>query len=225
MNGNDFSGRGIDSLLKAHPGLRLAPSPGDSIRIVGRLRFTASAHGFETIEDNYELAMSVPAAFPGKVPLVWETGGRIPFDWHRNPDKTLCLGSPTAVMLITVKSETIDRFVEALVVPYLYQRSYFERYQVFPFGELGHGLKGVLQDFMDRFGVSDESASEAMVFRASLRRRVANKRPCPCGSGETLGRCQHHWKVNELRRTLGRPWFRNQVRQIEEWRRREAGSP
>lgn len=225
MNGNDFHGRGIDSLLKTHPGLRLAPSPGDSIRITGRLRFVRAAPGFETIEDNYELVMSVPADFPGAVPLVWETGGRIPFDWHRNPDKTLCLGSPTAVMLMTIESGTMDRFVEALVVPYLYQRSYFERHQVFPFGELDHGQKGVLQDFMDRFDLRDESAAVKMVFLTSLRRRVANKKSCPCGSGERLGRCQHRWKVNGLRLTLGRSWFRNQVRRIEAWRRREGGSP
>lgn len=217
-------GHGIEHLLKSHPGLRLAPSSDDSIRVTGRLRFIAYAREFETIEDNYELEMSVPPSFPKEVPLVWEIGGRIPMDWHRNPDKSLCLGSPTAVRLMAIEAGNMVKFVEILVVPYLYQRSYFEKYQEFPLGELDHGQKGVVKDFMDRFGTSEEPAAASMVFLASLRRRVANKRPCPCGLGKPLGRCWHRWKINELRETLGRGWFKEQFRQIEEWRRLERDS-
>lgn len=218
-------GYGIDSLLKIQPGLRLAPSSGDSIRVTGRLRFKRFASGFETIEDNYELEILVPPAFPEEVPLVWETGGRIPADWHRNPGKTLCLGSPTAVRLMTVQAGTMDEFVKVLVEPYLYQRSYFEKHQEFPFGELDHGIKGVLKEFMDRFEISEELAAASMVFLTSLRKRVANKRPCPCGVGQPLGRCFHHWKINKLRKVLGRKWFREQFQQIEEWQRLEGGVP
>lgn len=216
-------GHGIDSLLKVQPGLRLAPSKDDSIRITGRLRFKRIADGFLEIEDNYELEIVVPPTFPEEVPLVWETGGRIPKDWHRNPGGTLCLGSPTVVRLRTIQAGTVDEFVQDMVEPYLYQRSYFERHRLLPFGELDHGLKGVLKDFMDRFEFSDELAAGSMVFLTSLRKRVANKKPCPCGVGEPLGRCQHHWKVNELREVLGRKWFREQFRQIEEWRRGKPG--
>jgi hypothetical protein len=42
---------------------------------------------------------------------------------------------------------------------------------------------------------------------AALRRREANKHPCPCGSGRRLGRC-HNRRVNHLRGRLGRSWFR-----------------
>jgi len=217
-------GHGIDSLLTTHPGLRLAPSRDESIRVTGRIRFTAFINGFETIEDNYELEISIPPAFPEEVPLVLETGGRIPQDWHRNPGKSLCLGSPTTVRLMTIRAKTMDNFVKVLVVPYLYKRSYFERHQTVPMGELDHGMKGVLKEFVDLFGTSEDQAAMSMVFLTSLRRRVANKRPCPCGVGKPLGRCKHRWKINELRKELGRGWFKNQFRQIEEWRLRGQGA-
>ena len=217
-------GHGIDSLLTTHPGLRLAPSRDESIRVTGRIRFTAFINGFETIEDNYELEISIPPAFPEEVPLVLETGGRIPQDWHRNPGKSLCLGSPTTVRLMAIRAKTMDNFVKVLVVPYLYKRSYFERHQTVPMGELDHGMKGVLKEFVDLFGTSEDQAAMSMVFLTSLRRRVANKRPCPCGVGKPLGRCKHRWKINELRKELGRGWFKNQFRQIEEWRLRGQGA-
>ena len=215
---------GIDALLKIQPGLRLAPSNDDSIRVAGRLRFHRIASGFEAIEDNYEIEISIPAAFPEEMPLVWETAGRIPADWHRNPGGTLCLASPTAVRLKTIQAGTIDKFVEELVEPYLYQRSYFEKHQEIPLGELDHGVKGVLKDFMDRFQIHGDSAAATMVYLTSLRKRVANKRSCPCGIGVPLGRCFHHWKVNKFREALGRKWFKEQFRQIEEWRRVEGGT-
>jgi hypothetical protein len=112
----------------------------------------------------------------------------------------------------------MDKFVEILVVPYLYQHSFFEKHGQMPLGELDHGIKGVLKDFQERFQVGDEKAAAGMVFLASLRRRVANKRPCPCGAGKRLGRCWHHRKVNEFRNTLGRGWFKGQFQEIEKAR-------
>lgn len=216
----DLEQHGIGALFRIHPGLRLAPSPDDSIRIVGRLRFNRTFPGKEAIDDNYELKISVPSGFPNAVPLVWESGGRIPQEWHRNPGMSLCLGTPTAIRLRTLEVGTMDKFVEVLVVPYLYQHSYYENYGEMPFGELDHGIKGVLRDFQDRFAVGDENAARGMVFLASLRRRVANKWPCPCGVGMRLGRCWHRWKVNAFRKAAGRGWSRVQFREIEKARTR-----
>ena len=211
---------GIDALLETHPGLRRVPTADDSAKIIGRFRFTADAPGLEVIEDNYLLEIVVPAWFPKAVPLVREIGGRIPSDWHRNPSGALCLGSPTEVKLKAAECGTLGKFLELLVVPFLYGRSFYERHHEMPFGELDHGVDGVLKDFRSRFGVAEDKAAMAMVILAGLRKRVANKRPCPCGGGKRLGRCSHHGKVNALRKILGRAWFRSQLKQIQEWLRR-----
>jgi hypothetical protein len=48
-----------------------------------------------------------------------------------------------------------------------------------------------------------------------MKRRVANKRPCPCGSGLRAGKC-HHRILNRLRQELGRQWCREQAEWILE---------
>jgi hypothetical protein len=72
---------------------------------------------------------------------------------------------------------------------YLYGRhSYVERHGVMPFGELSHGTPGV--------GV-EPSTSLGFVTLAAMKKRVANKRRCRCGSESRVGQC-HHTKVIAL---------------------------
>jgi hypothetical protein len=96
-------------------------------------------------------------------------------------------------------------FVERCLVPYLYGYSYFERYSNLPFGELSHGGEGVLQDLAELFGVHKDMVA-GFVRVAAMKKSVANKRPCPCGSTRRVGKC-HHNGINRLRERLGRHWF------------------
>jgi hypothetical protein len=108
--------------------------------------------------------------------------------------------------LILSESPSIVRFVERSVIPYLYGYSYFEKHRVMPFGELEHGNEGIRQDLASLFGRNCEDTVDEFVRLAAMRRRHANKKPCPCGSHRRLGRC-HHRRVNALRDRLGRHWF------------------
>lgn len=153
--------------------------------------------------------MIVPNRFPRELPLVKESAGRIPKDFHTHDDHSLCLGSPVRQQLALSKSPTLPGFIRSCVIPYLYGFSYREKHGELPFGELDHGMKGIRNDLADLFGVQDRKAVEQMVYLAGMKKRNANKRPCPCGSGRRLGKC-HNRRVNHLRRRLGRTWFREQ---------------
>lgn len=201
----------LHDLLRQQPGLALMPVTGREMRLAGTLAFEADAPGRERIKDGYALELAVPVGFPDELPDVWETGGRIPADYHKLTHGALCLGSPTRQRLELVRSPTLLTFVNRCVVPYLYGFSYRERHREPPFGELGHGLAGIRQDFAALFGVVDHDAAEELVRLASLKKRIANKCPFPCGSKARLGRC-HHVRVNQLRGLLGRRWFGDQYR-------------
>jgi SEC-C motif len=54
-----------------------------------------------------------------------------------------------------------------------------------------------------------------MVPLTTLKKRVANKHLCPCGSNRRLGKC-HNLTVNRLRKQLGRSWFRKEYRWLTE---------
>ncbi len=205
--GERFARWRMDQLLVKYDGLRLKSGRHGYTRIAGRLAFVAQPGGLEVIEDEYDIEIVVLDQFPDVVPLVWETAGRIPRTFHKLEGNALCLGSATRLRLTMIGSPSLIGFVERCVIPYLYGHSYFERHRTLPFGELDHGDAGILQDFAALFGVSQEGAAREFVGVASLRRRVANKRPCPCGSGRRLGRC-HHCRVNNVRALLGRVWFR-----------------
>jgi hypothetical protein len=200
----------LDIVREKYPGLRLAPSKGDLTRLTGVLRFSAQPHSREKIDDEYEVDILLPAKFPSELARVTETKGRIAVSYgHRNADGTLCLGSPTALRLRILDGSPLLSYIEKCIIPTLYGHSYFERHGVLPFGELKHGVAGLREDLAALFGVDDEVAVD-FVRLTALRKRVANKRPCGCGSGRRLGRC-HNRRVNMLRRRLQRRWFRRML--------------
>jgi hypothetical protein len=200
---------GVGQVLIEYPDLRIIPSTDDSLRIAGSLQFIACGPTGDAIEDAYSIELQIPVLFPQSLPSVFETGGRIPETYHTSFDGTLCLGAPTALRLKLGRTPTISSLIRELVIPFLYGHSYWAKHGVAIFGELEHGPAGLRQHFASMFEVTDRQAARELARFASLKKRMANKEPCPCGSGRRLGRC-HHRRVNEVRAELGRKWFAQQ---------------
>lgn len=194
-------------LLRAFPMLTVQPVVNTQTRIAGSLPFTFQYQDLECIEDTYTISIEIPEDFPRHLPSTQEIDGRIPKKFHTDPDGTLCLGSPTRLRLTLGEAPTLLRYVRKCVIPFLYSFSYFQRNGVLPFGQLHHGSNGIRQDYASLLGVASEKAAQEMVGLASMRKRKANKLPCPCGSLLRVGRC-HHRRINRLRTQLGQSWFR-----------------
>jgi len=196
----------VRELLNEHRGLRIVPSRNDSLVITGTLQFQASSPIHEIIEDQYELEIQVPAGFPDDEPTARETARRIPRDFHKLEGNFLCLGSPTQIRMKLRQNPTLPAFIEQFVIPYLYGYSYYERHGVHPFGELAHGDMGIREQLAVLFFATSAKLPEEFLRLSGLKKRIANKQSCPCGSGKRLGRC-HNRRVNYLRKTVGRKWF------------------
>jgi hypothetical protein len=203
----------IAELLARYPELRLVPSGSMSLRVEGTLRFCANGKKTEVIEDSYDLRIEAPENFPERMAFAWETGARIPPDYHKLTNGALCLGSRVGLRLQMGGSPSLLRFVERCVIPYLYGYSYSVRHGAPPFGELGHGERGSLQDLASLLGVEDLDLAFRYCALATTKKRHANRRPCPCGSGRRLGRC-HNRKVNALRKRVGRLVLFSEMRVI-----------
>lgn len=203
----------VDVVLEEHPTLRLAPATDDGLLLRGSLPFRVAGPEGEVIEDAYQLDISIARGFPDTLPLVRETGGRIPADFHKLEGGHLCLGSPTAVRHRLTETPTLPTLLRALVIPYLYGHSFYLKHQRMPYGELPHGNEGIREHLREWFGTRGGVRPEEFLRLASIRRRVANKAPCPCGSGRRLGRC-HNRTVNRLRAQLGRLWFRSEFKRV-----------
>jgi hypothetical protein len=189
--------------LARHPGLTLTPSQTADVLIEGELRCHRMGPDEVVIDENYAVKIQVPAGFPRALPVVWETAGKVPSTFHRNPDTSLCLGSPISQRFAFEKEPTVGGFVDRVIVPYLYSHAYFERFDRMPFGELAHGAAGLEDDVRRIFRLPSRTDAEEFLRLASLKRRNANKRRCPCRSGIRLGRC-HAAAVHEARCRLGR---------------------
>jgi hypothetical protein len=193
--------------------LTVEPVVNSHTRIGGGLAFALQYKDLECIEDSYRVSIEIPEDFPRQLPNIREIEGRIPRQFHTNPDGTLCLGSPTRIRLMLGDTPTLVRYVRKSVIPYLYSFSYFERHGTLPFGQLDHGPDGIRKDYANLFGLPGGLAVTEMVRLASLRKRDANKHPCPCGSLSRVGRC-HHRQINRLRTHLGRLWFRGEYQSL-----------
>lgn len=112
-----------------------------SYRIMGTLMFTATYQN-KTIEDAYQIQILVPKSYPMKLPFIKETGGRIPPDFHTNPNGTLCLEVPIKLYMVFNENPTLLHFINNCALPYFYSYSYREKHDRLPFGDWDTVVKG-----------------------------------------------------------------------------------
>lgn len=222
---------GLDAFLDDQPGLRVRPAPLGFLRFEGEIRFRAAPSGLPVIEDAYRLRIDIPWSFPADIPVVTELGGRIPREdeaAHLNSNGSLCLGAPVRLILYAKQDSSVLAFFDRCVVPALYNAAHRERYGGrIPLGELAHGSEGELDDYVALFHVQTYSQAVQALRLAGIKRRKANKQPCPCGCGRRLGVCGTNEYIRDVRDTLGRRQCRdeadalvNRARAEAEWRRR-----
>jgi len=207
---------GIEKILTLYPGLSIQPSTSDELVLGGEFEFSACSPEIGTLQDSFQIEIRVAAAsFPAVLPSVRELAGRIPKSFHKLADGSLCLGAPLAVQAAHGRKSSLLHFIERCVVPYLAGYSVFERTHKMPFGELSHGAKGLLEEYRNLTGADTDELCIAFLKLLGMKKRIANKLRCPCGSGLRVGRC-HHRRLNSLREiAISRAWFRGTVYQLE----------
>ncbi len=166
--------------------------------VKGTLAFSAQYVGV-SVQDEYEVAIIIPEDYPDTPPVVKETGGRIPKHFHLNPDGTLCLGTPLEVKRKFGEEHSLLGFVENLLIPFLYSHSFKQEYGEMPFGELSHGIEGILESYEEVFGVNDDFAVLGFL-RILADDNYRGHMPCPCGSDAKLRNC-HGRLLVELKET------------------------
>ena len=212
MGSNDIPG--LTDFLRDYPQMVIRPAAA-GLLLRGQFAFTASAALYKPITDSYSLKIEVPREFPRALPKVTELANKIPRNgfFHVNGnDDSLCLGSPLRLLLSVSKHPTLVGFAESCLVPYLYAISHKLQFGgPFIFNELAHGNPGILADYADLFGLKTQTQAASAIRMLGMRKRLANKLPCPCGCGKRLGRCRLHHQLNGLRKLTSRAWFCSQI--------------
>jgi hypothetical protein len=201
---------GLDQFLDDNPLMSKTVYLGAGVRLCGEFRFNANVCGCEEIEDSYMLEIIVPDQFPRDIPTVKEFGNKIPRDgsFHVNGDGSLCLGSPIRLMKKIYDAPSLTGFVSKCLIPYLYAVSNkLKNGKEFPFGQLSHGVRGISEDYLDIFGLRDINQVRRAIQLLFNKKRVANKKLCPCGCGKKLGDCSFHNILNGYRKIVFKSWF------------------
>lgn len=150
--------------------------------------------------DRYELEIALPSDYPASLPLVWETGGRIPreADRHVFPDTgSLCLGVPLALWIQLKGDFSLPTVLDIPVRNFLIGNALVEKGEPWPHGDRSHGAAGILEFCGDLLGTSEPMAI-AQFLLALVKGKVRGHWLCPCGSGEIIRKC-HKEAVEALR--------------------------
>ena len=186
----------ISELQARHPNLEAVGLPSGDLRIHGSVGFSVE-HNSHTIEDSYDLRLDIPREYPAGPPFVYETGGKIPDDFgHFMADGRFCLGAPVEVRHRFARHKSLLRFVEELVIPFLFSYSYKRDHGAMPYGERSHGPIGLIEYYNEFF---ETGPIPTMRLLKCLADNFAPPlMACPCGSDKKLKEC-HGPRLDEIR--------------------------
>ncbi len=160
----------------------------DQIGIIeGDLHFKATFNDVE-IEDVYSIKIKIPANYPHSIPQTWETGSRIPDDFHKYSGGSLCLEAPIKQYIEFSAHPTLLFYVEKFVVEYLYGYSHLLKFGSIPYGERAHGPEGILSFYKELFGVDDFDTVMSLLYIISAN-NYRGHHLCPCGRGQKARYC------------------------------------
>lgn len=203
----DIKTNDLEMFLEKYPQMSLAPSNKDEHIVQGVLSLDIMDDQYGMIKDDFFIKIVIPENFPEDIPTVYELGDRFPKtpDYHTYPDASLCLGSKMSLKKRIKETPTLEGFIHCCVVPYFYAIAlYLQGKERFVFGELSHGLAGIIQDYMEVFELSSIEQVIKLLEILSLKSNQGNKKECPCGCNRVVTKCSFHKKVVEYRNAMTR---------------------
>lgn len=182
----------IAEVRAKYPGLNHRVKPIINSHVLqGEIKFHGNFNEI-AISDSYLICIEIDFDYPLKIPRVFETGNRIPPDFHKMSDGSLCLGVELEMIEYLAKDDNLLSFIQKFVISYLYSYSYFNKYGVMPYGERSHGSMGIIEFLMEKLSLSNQSELLPIITALSSDKfRYNGKKPCPCGSGIRMSDCSH----------------------------------
>lgn len=141
------------------------------------------------VNEFFEIDIRIPSGYPYEIPDVIEVGNKIDSQYeHCYINGQLCLSTNSEIMLNCCGTITITYLINSYIVPYLFSYRYYERYNEYPFGDRSHGATGIIEAWMEAFGV--KSIKEAHdIIKYAILHPYRGHLPCPCNSGKKTRDC------------------------------------
>jgi len=183
-----------EAVLRAFPSLGTVRD-GDETWLVGSLPIEWQGE----LLDSFSVEIKISSLDDNKLPLVRETGGRIPrtVDRHVNFDGSACVTLPEDYFLKYPGPFKLLEFLQGPVRDYFMGQALVSRGEPWPHSEWPHYTEGRLQFFRELLGTDDPVKVKCYLLEIE-RPMIRGHLPCPCGSGKKLRKC-HQSQLAVLR--------------------------
>lgn len=192
----------IYEFLAVYSGMQLGiPSCNDFV-LTGQFGFNVhdDINNIHLENEVVNLRIEVPFDYPHEIPKIYEASGGelVPRDisYHKYQNGQFCLGSPLELRAIIAENPSLLFFVENTIVPFIVAARYKgagRNNGAFIYGELKHGAEGLIEDFERCFQLKFDMKQIIEFFNLlGKKKRIANKLPCACGSGQMVRKCSCH---------------------------------
>lgn len=183
---------GLSRLADHFPFLSVKIKSKDSFEVIGNVHVNARWGEF-IVDECFSLKITA-VNFPELPPVCIETSGKVT-NYHVNPQKDLCLGSPRVLHEEITAHPDIVFYINKFIIPFFFSFRYHQKYGVSPFGELEHGGNGLFPSYREIFKTNDLAICTLLTYGTKFLYR--GHHPCPCGSGLRLRKC-HGPKLRAL---------------------------
>lgn len=173
--------------IRKYPDLHFQHSE-DDLFIIGKYKFRSNIENESPLQDIYNLKITFPNNYPFSYPTVYELDDKIPKDYHKHIDESLCLGTAVDLFLIYRKSKSISNFIENILNPYLYRFTYIQQHNKEPFSDRSHGVRGIFESYSEFLQIKDLRIIIDFIYIA-LNKGYKYDMSCPCKSDRTFKKC------------------------------------
>jgi len=155
--------------------------------------------------DRYSVELQLARNHPAGLPVVRETGGRIPRHIDRHilaADGTACVMLPDERWKLWPVGSPLMKYLTGALHSFFLAQTMVEEGQDWPFGQWAHGARGIFQFYRELLKTSDLRVMTAYLDYLAAK-KVKGHWPCPCRNGKKLRDC-HFDQITELREKISR---------------------
>lgn len=200
------------SLFEYQPDLHLLNSEG-KIKIDGVFIVYSSN---KKVLDRYKISIDIPCTYPADLPIVRETGGRIPREdkYHINNDGTACVFLPEDRWRSFPVGNSFSTYLNVPLHNFFLGQTVYQKEGKWPFGECRHGSEGIYEYYFWLLDIRDKNSVHRFLHILSKYNFKKHYHyECPCGSKLLIRECCIG-KIRDLRLKIPPDVAKNSIKML-----------
>jgi len=183
----------IDFVKQRYPKLKATVESEAFIFLSGQLDVIDENN---TLWETYDVNIAIPKSYPDELPLLFETGNKIPkeIDRHINSNGSCCLAPRAKAHKVLAGGINLLAWLDKLAIPFLANQFLWEKTHKFAGKEFSHCSQGIIEYYRELWGqLSIKEIVEKL--KIIVGREIGRNEKCYCGSDKKFKYC--HEKISQ----------------------------